>query len=143
MDEKTTRLLEIAKSYKTREEFKKKSLSKYLLAKKARILDIAFPKEQHKVTKGIYYLYYRHIVVYIGYSLVDIELAIDSHKESAMSYDYAKYWSPHSDSDTLVLYHYLSNKYRPKYNTNNGKDTLTIELGNVMPIMGRSTRREK
>lgn len=143
MTERETNLIKIATKYKTPQEFKQKNLSKYLLAKKARLLDICFPKKEDKKLKGIYYLYYRHIVVYIGYSLVDLEASIDSHKESTMNYDYAKYWCPHSDSDTVVLYHYLCQKYRPRYNTNTGKDTLTIELGNVMPIMGKATRREK
>lgn len=143
MNERTEKLLEIAKQYSSASEFKEKNLPKYLLAKKARILDKAFPKIADNKVRGVYYLYYRHIIVYIGYSLVDVEEAIDAHKESAMNYNYAKYWTPHSDSDTIVLYHYLSNKHKPKYNTNTGRDTLTLDFGNVMPIMGKETRREK
>lgn len=136
-------LLEIAKTYNTREEFKAKNLPKYVLAKKQRLLDVAFPKVREEMVRGIYYLYYRHIIVYIGYSLVNVEDTIDTHKESTMNYDSAKYWQPHSDSDTIVLYHYLSNKYKPKYNTNTGKDTLTLDFGNVMPTLGKGTIKEK
>lgn len=139
MTEREAKLVSVAKQYDSVEDFKKYNLPKYLLCRKARLLDICFMQDREvPKLKGLYYLLYKHIIVYIGYSLTDLQAEIDSHKETNKTYTGYRYWTPHSDSDTVVLYHYLCQKHRPKYNTNILKDSLTIAIEEASSVRGKS-----
>ena len=137
-------LLELGSNYTSPEDFKAKNLSKYLLAKKQRLLTILFPPVTKITTaiKGIYYLYKGNKVVYIGHSTLDILDAVKYWQESYMDFDSYRYYKIHSDSDIAVMALYLSNKYRPRYNTNLGAERLTVTVTNLFAVLGPQLRGE-
>ena len=120
-------LLNLAKTYKSADEFKAKNLSKYLLAKRQLLLPIAFPKvkAQPRAIRGIYKLYMRNKVVFIGHSTTNALEAILA-TPTTTKWNHFKLYPLSSDSDIQVLSLYLANKYRPIYNTNLGKQQLSF-----------------
>ena len=137
-------LLEVGANYTSPADFKAKNLSKYLLAKKQRLLPILFPPTVKITTaiKGIYYLYKGNKVVYIGHATLDILDAIKYHQESYMDFDNYRYYQIRSDSDIAIMSLYLSNKYRPRYNTNLGREKLTITISNLFAVLGPLIKAE-
>lgn len=139
-----TELYNLALTYSSREDFKAKNLPKYLVAKRKGLLQLAFPlalSVPSDILKGIYYLYQDTKLMYIGNSLVDVEQAIDNHKsEGIIPFNNYKIFTPYSDSDILVLTLYLSNKSKPRYNTNIGKNTLTVYLPDLWTVLGKPTK---
>ncbi len=132
-------LLEIAKQYKSAEDFKANNLPKYLLAKRKRLLQVAFPKavKQDKAIKGIYYLYKDSKVIYIGHSTINVLEAIQEHIEGPIPFNNYKIYKIYSDSDITTLSLYLANKFRPLYNMNLGKQHLSYEIPNTSKVLGK------
>jgi len=136
------RLLELALTYQSKEEFKKCNLPKYLLAKKLLVLPIAFPttKLLQAPIRGIFKLYKGNKVVYIGHSTIDMLVTIKELDET-MDFDTYTTYSLASDSDITTLSLYLANYYRPRYNTNIGKNKLSYTI-ETAPLLGVATKGE-
>ena len=132
-------LLEVAKQYKSIKDFKARNLPKYLLAKRKGLLRIAFPKDLKppEPIRGIYYLYKRNKVIYIGHSTINALEAIQEHADGPIPFTSYKLFKLASDSDITTLSLYLANKFRPLYNTNLGKQRLSYEVEGVAKLLGK------
>ena len=137
-----TKLLEIALTYSSEDEFKTKNLPKYLLAKKHRVISIAFPPKSKpdKPIKGIYKLYKGLKVVYIGHSTQNLKKSIEELSEGIINYDSYTYYELYSDSDIITLSLYLSNYYRPIHNQNLGKQKLSYTIPDISKILGKGIK---
>jgi len=135
-------LLAIAKEYTSEADFKKRNLPKYLLAKKQRLLAKAFPPkaEEENDIKGIYYLYKDLKVVYIGHSINCLQAIKDLKETTTFHFNNYRLYTVSSDSDRLVLSLYLSNYYRPRHNTNIGKNGISFKIDSISKILGPSIK---
>ena len=142
MSETRRKLLEKAQKYDSAEEFRDTDLPAYLLAKKKRVLHLAFPpREEVEETPGIYYLYKDQRVMYIGMSEVDVRTNMQSLLEVIpVKINNYKIFRPISSADMRVLYHYLVAKYKPKYNTDVVSDLLTINIPEATSLLGEPER---
>jgi len=135
-------LLLAAAQHLTEEDFKTKDLGRYLLAKKKRLLKIAFPVVKVEVTTlhGIYFLYNHNRIVYIDHSL-DCENDIKAFALAKdMTFNNYKIFPMHSSSDIIVLAVYLANKFKPQYNLNIGITTLSFKITNYPTLLGEAIR---
>ena len=139
MSEARRKLLEIAQQYTSEVEFKEQNLPKYLLAKKKRVLPIAFPPEDtidHR--PGIYYLYKDQRVMFIGMSEGDAYRTMQDYLERTnLNVNNYKIFHPSSMANLRVLYHYLVAKYKPRYNTDVVSDLLTIHIVESTELLGK------
>ena len=142
MSETRRKLLAKAQEYDSEAEFKANDLPSYLLAKKKRVLHLAFPPEEEvEEIPGIYYLYKDQRVMYIGMSEVDARTNMQSLLEVIpVKINNYKLFHPVSSADTRVLYHYLVAKYKPKYNTDVVSDLLTINIPEATSLLGEPER---
>ena len=140
MDRHTKALLEVALQYNSREEFKEANLPKYLLCQRKRLLSVAFPKVVViEPIKGIYKLYDRLKVLYIGHSTIDSLQAIEELRET-IPFKHYVFYDMHNHSDIITLSLYLASVYKPEYNTNIEKHSLTYTIPNVNKVLGKAIK---
>ena len=134
------RLLEIAAQYASAEEFKAKDLPKYLLARKHMLLSTAYPIVYTQAPiRGIYKLYKKEKVLFIGHSTIDLLEAVQEHKEAGIiPFTSYVYHNMSSDADIVVLSLYLVNYFRPSYNTNVSKNKLSFKIDNTYNTLGKT-----
>jgi len=129
-------LMEVANKYSSKEEFRVKNPLNYYKAKRKVLLSKMFPKVKPTKVKGIFKLYRRNAIIYIGHTLVDIPEAVKALRET-INFERYSYYSIASSADILVMSIYLVNKHRPILNTNVGKERLTFSIPNHKNILGK------
>ena len=142
MSETRRKLLEKAQQYGSVEEFREKDQPGYLLARKYRVINLAFPSESARNNNpGIFYLYRDNRVIYIGMSEVDARNAMmELVDKGLMSANHYKIFHPLSSADTRVLYHYLVAKYKPRYNNDVVSELLTINIPEATSLLREPER---
>jgi len=127
-DNVKNQLLEIASQYSSPEDFKAKNLPKYLLAKKQRLLRVAFPPTTtSEAFKGIYKLYKGKTVVFIGYSLDNLLEAMQMASKTIPCNNYV-YYKMSNHSDIITLYTYMVNKFKPRHNKDVQQHTISFSI---------------
>ena len=86
--------------------------------------------------KGIYFLYQKDKIVYVGKSLHNMENRIRSHYFTK-EFDKAVIHEVSSDADIAVIEMYLIGVYKPLYNIDaKSNDFLNVRLGNIADYLG-------
>ena len=87
--------------------------------------------------KGIYKLYYRDKIVYIGKSLSNMRGRVKHHVNVNKLFDKAVLYEISNNSDIAILETYLISKEKPRYNTEyNYSDDPTIEFDSEYLVNG-------
>ena len=146
-------LLEVGKQYKSAEDFRNNNLPKYLIAKRKVLLKTLYPEHlcrlplnyrdprtilrPYSEKSGIYFLYEKDIIVYIGKSKNIAQRLLD-HRVTK-NYDKVITYNTKTEADMHSIENYLINIHKPKYNTD-GLSTdsqLTFEIPNIDEILGK------
>ena len=132
-------------AYDSPEEFKRKHLAKYLLAKKQLLLKLIFPVHtcalplgytppKPTILRSIYYLLNDEEIVYIGLSRF-VAKAVASHKSlGTITFNSYTIYQPTSASNGAVLLPYLIELNKPRHN-DHSSDRLSFTIPNINELM--------